>query len=141
MASPASATMGKSNGNGGTSKMYSAQVVAALLSGLGVTSIAMKHYEMISAIDGVKTASAFQHDFRAILRNAKEYKARVDAGETFQAVQRTQKRSAAAVEGNPTTQVTPKKAKISSNGSPKDKAKANLKPTGKKGKAAAPEVK
>jgi hypothetical protein len=44
-------------------KTYSADVVAAVSAATGTTSLSMRHYELMSSIDGVKTASAFQHDF------------------------------------------------------------------------------
>jgi hypothetical protein len=73
-------------------KTYSADVVAALLVATGTTSLSMKNYELMSALDGVKTASAFQHDFRAIISKAKELKTRIDNGEEFEIVQPTAKR-------------------------------------------------
>lgn len=73
-------------------KTYSADVVAAVLFATGTTSLSMKHYEMMSAVDGVKTASGFQHDFRAILAKAKDLKDRVDNGEVFEQVQPTARR-------------------------------------------------
>ncbi|KAG9381530.1 hypothetical protein A1F94_007184 [Pyrenophora tritici-repentis] len=65
-------------------KMYSADVVAAVLCSTGTTSLSNKNYEMMSALDGKKTASAFQHDFRAVIAKAKELKARVEEGEAFE---------------------------------------------------------
>ncbi|XPS70588.1 hypothetical protein M3J09_002797 [Ascochyta lentis] len=73
-------------------KTYSADVVAAVLMATGTTSLSMKHYEVMSSLDGVKTASAFQHDFRDVLAKAKELKARIDEGEVFEPVQPTKKR-------------------------------------------------
>ncbi|KAJ8107136.1 hypothetical protein OPT61_g9075 [Boeremia exigua] len=73
-------------------KTYSADVVAAVLYATGTTSLSMKNYELMSSLDGVKTASAFQHDFRAVIAKAKELKARVESGETFQSGQATNKR-------------------------------------------------
>lgn len=74
------------------SKMYSADVVAAVLMATGTMSLSMKHYEIMSCLDGVKTASAFQHDFRSVLAKAKELKARIDKGETFEPVAPSTKR-------------------------------------------------
>lgn len=72
--------------------MYSADVVAAVLMATGTTLLTMKNYEVMSAVDGVKTASAFQHDFRAVLAKAKELKARIDNGEVFKPVPPSTKR-------------------------------------------------
>ena len=88
---PPKAAADKSN------KTYSADVVAALLVATGTTSLSMKNYELMSAIDGVKTASAFQHDFRAILSKAKDLKTRIDSGEEFETVQPTAKRGKFAI--------------------------------------------
>lgn len=74
------------NGDGKPGKMYSADVVAAVLTATGTTSLSVKHYEIMSSLDGVKTASAFQHDFRRIPTKAKELKARIDNGELFESV-------------------------------------------------------
>ncbi|KAG9201602.1 hypothetical protein G6514_005609 [Epicoccum nigrum] len=74
-------------------KAYSADAVAALLVATGTTSLSMKNYELMSALDGVKTATAFQHDFRAIIFKAKELKTRIDNGEEFETVQPTAKRA------------------------------------------------
>jgi len=73
-------------------KTYSADVVAAVLVATGTTSLSMKHYELMSSLDGVKTASAFQHDFRPILAKAKELKALVGNGEAFKPVASSTKR-------------------------------------------------
>lgn len=80
------------NGDNRAGKTYSADVVAAVLYATGTTSLSMKHYELMSSMDGVKTASAFQHDFRAVIAKAKELKARADNGEIFQPVQAATKR-------------------------------------------------
>lgn len=83
----------KATDNDGKSrKMYSSDVVAAVLLATGTTSLTMKNYDIMSALDGVKTASAFQHDFRSVLAKAKELKARVDDGEVFTPVPPSTKR-------------------------------------------------
>jgi hypothetical protein len=64
-------------------KMYSEDTIAVLLAANGVSSISMKQYDMMSALDGSKTAASFQHQFRPILRKAKELKAKMDSGESF----------------------------------------------------------
>lgn len=85
--------MGKTNDpSGAAGKVFSADVVAALLMSFNVTSIGMKQYELMSALDGTKTASAFQHDFRSVLAKARDLKARTDKGEAFTAVQPGKKR-------------------------------------------------
>lgn len=74
-------------------QMFSADVVAACLMASGVTSLSNKHYELMSALDGTRTASSFQHTFRAVLAKSKELKTRIDAGETFTPVPPGNKRS------------------------------------------------
>lgn len=85
--------MAKGKGDGPTGKVFSADAVAALLTSLSVSSLSMKQYELMSAMDGAKTASAFQHDFRSVLQKAKELKAQIDGGEKFEAVKAGTKRS------------------------------------------------
>ncbi|KAJ4992085.1 hypothetical protein SVAN01_02406 [Stagonosporopsis vannaccii] len=75
-----------------TGKTYSTDVMAAVLYVTGTTSLSMKHYEMMSSLDGTKTASAFQHDFRSVLAKAKELQARAKRGEKFEPVQPSTKR-------------------------------------------------
>ncbi|XP_014555269.1 hypothetical protein COCVIDRAFT_102737 [Bipolaris victoriae FI3] len=86
-------------------KMFSADVVAAVLYSTGTTSLSMKNYEMMSSLDGKKSAYSFQHDFRSVIAKAKELKARVESGEEFAPVASSAKRG-------PTTPVsTPSKRK------------------------------
>lgn len=59
---------------------------------LGSVSISTSQYAMMSSLDGTKTASSFQHSFRSVLKKAKDLKARVDAGESFEAVAPAKKR-------------------------------------------------
>jgi hypothetical protein len=73
-------------------KTYSADVIAAVLVATGTTSLSMRQYKIMSSLDGVKTASAFQHDFRPILAKAKELKALVAKGEAFEPVVPSTKR-------------------------------------------------
>lgn len=73
-------------------KMFSADIVAALLYSTGTTSLSTKNYEMMSSLDGKKSACAFQHDFRSVIAKAKELKARVEGGENFRAVPSSAKR-------------------------------------------------
>lgn len=74
-------------------KTFSSDVVAALLYTTGTTSLSRKQYDLMSSLDGTKTANGFQHDFRSILAKAKELKARIESGEAFEPVQPAQKRS------------------------------------------------
>ncbi|KAF2277537.1 uncharacterized protein EI97DRAFT_296884 [Westerdykella ornata] len=101
-------TADKAADNGG-SKMLSTEVVAILLAANGISSISMNQYDAMSALDGTRTASSFQHQFRAILRRAKELKARLDGGEKFVPVTPSKKRAAKADDGDSPTK--PKKAK------------------------------
>jgi hypothetical protein len=90
---------GPSTDGGDASKMYSADVVAACLMASGTTSLSIKQYEMMSALDGTRTASSFQHSFRAVLAKSKELKARVDGGEVFEPVQPVPKRGMSDLSG------------------------------------------
>jgi hypothetical protein len=78
--------------NNDPSKMFSADVVAAVLTASGTTSLSMRQYEIMSALDGTRTASSFQHAFRGVLAKSKELKARIEAGEKFEPVQPSNKR-------------------------------------------------
>ena len=73
-------------------KMFSADIVAALLMSTGTTSITTKSLDLMSALDGVKTRDALQHDFRSVIAKSKELKARVDSGEVFEPVKSAKKR-------------------------------------------------
>ncbi|KAF1969151.1 hypothetical protein BU23DRAFT_396215, partial [Bimuria novae-zelandiae CBS 107.79] len=73
-------------------KVFSEDTIAVLLMALGSVGIPSAQYEMMSSLDGTKTASSFQHAFRSVLKKAKDFKARVDAGETFKAVAPSKKR-------------------------------------------------
>ncbi|KAJ4400547.1 hypothetical protein N0V91_008589 [Didymella pomorum] len=86
------------------SKMISADVVSVLLMALGNTTITKDQLNMMSAIDGTRTASSYEHQLRSIVAKAKELKKRVDDGETFAAV-------AAPKRGGTATPATPKKRK------------------------------
>lgn len=67
-------------------KVFSADVVAALLMSIGTTTLSMANYEHMSSLDGTKTANAFQHDFRSVIAKAKELKRRVEGGEEFKPI-------------------------------------------------------
>ncbi|KAI4701382.1 hypothetical protein J4E81_003122 [Alternaria sp. BMP 2799] len=95
-------------------KVVPADCVSVLLMAIGSTTISKAQYEMMSALDGTRTASSFEHQFRTITAKAKELKARAEQGETFQPV-------APAKKGGQTTPATakstPKKRKDMSSGS------------------------
>ena len=80
-----------------TGKTFSEDTVAIILMALGTTSISTTQYNMMSAMDGQKTAAAFQHHFRSVLQKAKELKQRVDNGESFTAVQPPKKRGTSSL--------------------------------------------
>ncbi|KAJ4345368.1 uncharacterized protein N0V89_011498 [Didymosphaeria variabile] len=117
--------------NSGGGKMVSEDTVAVLLMAMGSVSITKAQFNIMSSLDGTRTASSFEHAFRPITKKAKELKARVDNGETFEAVAPAKKRSGAVEGATPPT--TPKKPK----GTPKATPKATPKSRGKKGKVAA----
>jgi hypothetical protein len=73
--------------------MISADCVAVLLMALGNTSITRSQLEMMSALDGTRTADSFQHQFRSIIAKAKELKKRVEDGEYFEPVVPPSRRS------------------------------------------------
>ncbi|KAI4604844.1 hypothetical protein J4E80_010883 [Alternaria sp. BMP 0032] len=113
-------------------KVVPADCVSVLLMAIGSTTISKAQYEMMSALDGTRTASSFEHQFRTITAKAKELKARAEQGETFQPV-------APAKKGGQTTpatsKATPKKRKDMSSGSEDatpSKKKATPKSRGKK---------
>jgi hypothetical protein len=76
----------------GAQKMVPADCISVLLMATDNTTITKAQYEMMSALDGTRTASSFEHQFRTITTRAKDLKARVDAGEEFQPVQPVPKR-------------------------------------------------
>jgi hypothetical protein len=73
-------------------KVVPADCVSVLLMAIGSTTISKAQYEMMSALDGTRTASSFEHQFRTITAKAKELKARAEQGETFQPVAPSNKR-------------------------------------------------
>ncbi|KAF1911546.1 hypothetical protein BDU57DRAFT_543035 [Ampelomyces quisqualis] len=90
-------------GKAAAENLYSGDVVAAVLAASGTTSLTMKQYEMMSAMDGTRTASGFQHAFRAVIAKSKELKARVDAGEAFEPVVPATKRGGTSTKTSPAT--------------------------------------
>ncbi|KAI4915541.1 hypothetical protein J4E90_003986 [Alternaria incomplexa] len=114
-------------------KVVPADCVSVLLMAIGSTTISKAQYEMMSALDGTRTASSFEHQFRTITAKAKELKARAEQGETFQPVAPAKKGG----QTTPTTaKATPKKRKDMSSGSedatPSKKKTATPKSRGKK---------
>lgn len=88
-----SVNMGKTtDAPSGGQKMIPADCVSVLLMALGCTSITREQLNIMSALDGTRTASSFEHQFRSISAKAKELKQRVDKGEKFAPVSPTQKR-------------------------------------------------
>ncbi|KAF2733245.1 hypothetical protein EJ04DRAFT_513338 [Polyplosphaeria fusca] len=75
-----------------TGKMVPADCVSVLLMAIGNTSISKAQFDMMSALDGTRTASSFEHQFRSITQKAKDLKARVDQGEEFKPVAPSKKR-------------------------------------------------
>tara|TARA_R110002003_G_scaffold59_17_gene5367 strand:+ start:41468 stop:41734 length:267 start_codon:yes stop_codon:yes gene_type:complete len=73
-------------------KMVPADCFSVLLMAVDKAAVTKAQYDMMSALDGSRTASSFEHQFRAITAKAKELKARVNAGEKFKPVQPTMKR-------------------------------------------------
>ena len=49
-------------------------------------TISKTHYELMSALDGKRTADAFQHQFRAVLARAKMLHEQRECGVPFEAV-------------------------------------------------------
>ena len=80
----------------GGQKTFTAEIVAVLLlavKGSGTTpSISKQQYEMMSVLDGTRTADSFQHQLRAVTAKARELQARLDGGEKFEAVKAVKKR-------------------------------------------------
>lgn len=76
----------------GSQKLIPADCVSVLLMALGNITITREQLNMMSAVDGTRTASSFEHQFRSITAKAKELKRRVDHGEIFAPVAPAQKR-------------------------------------------------
>ncbi|KAF2808552.1 uncharacterized protein BDZ99DRAFT_57893 [Mytilinidion resinicola] len=114
----------KNGESSSSSKMVSIDTVAILLMALGATTISQKQLEMMSAIDGTRTAKSFSHQMHEITKKAKELKARVDAGEEFVPVQ-AKKRGATQMSS---ASVTPPKKKAKGAASaPKAKGRGKVK--------------
>lgn len=74
-------------------KVFSADIIAALLASTDRVTISKETYELMSAVDGTKTEASLQHNFREVLTQAKDLKKRMAEGEVFVPVQPKKKRS------------------------------------------------
>ncbi|CBX95720.1 predicted protein [Plenodomus lingam JN3] len=91
--------------------------IAVLMATGGSTSITGAQYDMMSSINGERTASSFQHQFRHIIAKSKELKQRLENGEEFPPVPppkksapaTPKKRKAAGQKETPNKKATPKK--------------------------------
>ncbi|KAI8940427.1 hypothetical protein NX059_004115 [Plenodomus lindquistii] len=111
-----------------------ADCIAVLMATGGSTSISRAQYDMMSSINGERTASSFEHQFRHIIAKSKELKQRLQDGDEFPPVPPGKKGGAAS---GPATPATPNKRKPADNNSetPTKKPKA----TPRKKKTATPE--
>ncbi|GAM90937.1 hypothetical protein ANO11243_089840 [Dothideomycetidae sp. 11243] len=68
---------------------FSFETVAVLCSALlsSNMTISSKQYELMSALDGTRTACAYQHQFRSVLKRAKELKAETEGGKKITPVE------------------------------------------------------
>ena len=84
----------------GGQKTFTAETVAVLLlaiKGSGATpsispSISKQQYEMMSALDGTRTADSFEHHLRAVTAKVRKLQARLDGDEKFEPVKAAKKR-------------------------------------------------
>ncbi|KAF2850644.1 hypothetical protein T440DRAFT_507742 [Plenodomus tracheiphilus IPT5] len=60
-----------------------ADCIAVLMATGGTTTITRAQYDMMSSVNGERTASSFEHQFRHIIAKSKELKQRLDNGENF----------------------------------------------------------
>ena len=83
---------------------FSFDIVAALLLIMrerGIT-ISRTHYELMSALDGNRTADAFQHQFRAVMARAKGLHEQRENGVAFEAVKPMSKSRSKGASNNST---------------------------------------
>ncbi|KAF2200152.1 hypothetical protein GQ43DRAFT_374510 [Delitschia confertaspora ATCC 74209] len=73
-------------------KMFTADTVAALLVALDNPVITRDQLNLMSALDGTRTADAFQHQMRPVVSKAKELKAKIKAGEVFLPIKSSSKK-------------------------------------------------
>lgn len=120
-------------GSKGGQKAFTTETVAVLLlavkGGNGTPSISKQQYEMMSALDGTRTADSFQHQLRAVTAKARELQARLDDGEKFEAVKATKKRGASTLDGS-----SPNGDASSATLTPAKKQRTLAKPRAKKAK-------
>ena len=74
-------------------KLFSADIVAAILASTGTTSLSKETYELMSSVDGTKTVDSLQHSFREVMAQAKDLKKRMIDGEVFVPILPKKKRS------------------------------------------------
>lgn len=77
----AKGTTGDAPGTG--TKMISTHAVAVIMASVNKFSVTKAELEMMSALDGDRSVSGYEHAFRPIIANAKDLKKRIDDGETF----------------------------------------------------------
>ncbi|EME89470.1 uncharacterized protein MYCFIDRAFT_86380 [Pseudocercospora fijiensis CIRAD86] len=65
------------------SPQFTFQIVSCLLAALSEsgTTLGAKHYKIMAQIDGTKTASGYEHMFRAVKARAKEINEEIGRGE------------------------------------------------------------
>ncbi|CAO2656625.1 Nn.00g054280.m01.CDS01 [Neocucurbitaria sp. VM-36] len=88
-------------------RMFGADIVAAILALSGTTSLSKETYELMSSVDGTKTADSFQHSFREVMAKAKDLRKRMADGETFTPVQPKKKGTGMASPATPRKRKTP----------------------------------
>jgi len=70
----------------GPKKMMPADCFSAFMALSGLTTVTKAQLELMSHLDGVRTADSYQHSFRSVVAKAKELKKRIDEGEKFEPV-------------------------------------------------------
>ncbi|KAF2754128.1 hypothetical protein EJ05DRAFT_541255 [Pseudovirgaria hyperparasitica] len=117
---------------------FSLDTMATVLAAQGITSIPNTAYAMMSALDGQRTVNSFQHQFRPVVKRAKEIKAQMDSDAGIPIAVTPKKRGTAAKDDS--EEATPTKKPRAT---PKKKAVANGSdtPSKRKVKAKEPEMK
>lgn len=67
--------------------------IAVLMATGGSTTISRAQYDIMSSVNGKRTASSFEHQFRHIIAKSKELKERLDSGEKLNPVTPSKKAS------------------------------------------------
>ncbi|KAF4552321.1 Hypothetical protein D9617_10g073020 [Elsinoe fawcettii] len=93
---------------------FSFETVAVLCASILASggSIGGKSYDMMSALDGKRTANSFQHQFRNVLKRARELKEQMDSEEGIKGVEAKPRATTKA----PRTPKAPKTPKAKSSG-------------------------